>query len=140
LSGIPAVFAVMAITFSIACGETVIDVSKLVGDPLSPDTHKAEIAAIDAIVFEDGPIGAPERAELVHRLTVLSKVAQADPANTIAVNIGQNMKRFAAGVERTPVGTVRLNSTMRQQWMRFRGGLFSDASWFRWSSADPIER
>ena len=98
----------LAITLSAACGETVIDVSKLVGDPLNPETHKAEIAAIDAIVFEDGALGAPERAELVHRLTALSKVAQADPSNTIAVNSGQNMKRFAAGVERTPVGTTRL--------------------------------
>lgn len=135
-----AVLALLAITLSVACGETVIDVSKLTGEALDPAKHRADIVSLDAILFEDGGLGASERAEVVYRLLSLSKVATADPANTIAVNIGKNMKRFAASVERTPVGTPLLNSQMRRQWMAMRSSLFADASWWRWSSADPIER
>lgn len=134
-------FAAPAITFSTGCVvEGVIDADKLTGDALNPELHKADITAIDAILFEDGGLTADGRAELAKRLMSLAAVATKDPANTIAMNIGKNMKRFAAAVERTPIGTQLVSSPMRRQWMSMRSSLFADASWWRWSSADPIER
>lgn len=138
---VQAVLALLAITLSTACVvEGVIDVDKLTGDALNPEAHRGDITAIDAILFEDGGLTADGRAELVKRLMSLSEVAATDPSNTIALNIGKNMTRFAAGVERTPLGTPLLNSPMRRQWMAMRSSLFADAAWWRWSSADPIER
>jgi hypothetical protein len=92
---------VLAITLSTACAvEGVIDVAKLTGDALNPEAHRADITAIDAILFEDGGLTADGRSELVKRLMSLSEVAAKDPSNTIALNIGKNMKRFAAGAAR----------------------------------------
>lgn len=135
--------SVVALVITVSAGcvvEGVIDVDKLTGDALNPELHRSDIAAIDAVLFEDSGLTAEGRAELSKRLMSLAAVATKDPANTIAMNIGKNMKRFAAGVERTPIGTPLVSSPMRRQWMSMRSSLFADASWWRWSSADPIER
>lgn len=136
-SGILACFVILAMTICVACGE--IRIEELVGDPLDPNVHRAHIVAIDAIVFEDGGLGEAQRKELETRWLALSQVASADPANIIAVNLGQNLRMLAAFATRTRVGTPLVNSQLRQQWLRMRGSLFDDAAWFRHSSADPIE-
>ena len=134
---IPAVFLLLAITLSAACDDFRID--KLVGDPLSPEVHRADIVALDAVLFEDGGLSDAGRKEVEKRLQALSVVAAKDPANTIAVRLGKDLKILAAGAARTPVGTTLLNSQLRYQWLRIRSSLFDDAWWFRRSSADPIE-
>jgi hypothetical protein len=56
------------------------------------------------------------------------------------VELGKDLKRFAAMASRAKVGTPLLNSQLRHQWLRIRSSLFDDAWWFRRSSADPIMR
>jgi hypothetical protein len=126
----------LAVAFYIACGETRI--GSLEGPPLNPEIYRAQIVAIDAILFEAGPLGEPERETLGNTLLVMGRFAAADTANTIARTLGQNMRTLAALAQRTKVGTPLLGSQLRQQWFRIRGSLFDDAWWFRRSSADPV--
>lgn len=109
------------------------------GDPLNPDVYRGQIFAIDAIVFEDGPLGEAEREELGNQLLVMGRFAETDTTNTIATTLGQNMRTLASMAKRTKVGTPLINSRLRREWLRIRGSLFDDAWWFRQSSADPIE-
>lgn len=133
---LPPASVLLAVAFYIACGETRI--GSLEGPPLNPEVYRAQIVAIDAIVFEDGPLGERERQTLGNTLLVMGRFAAADTANTIARTLGQNMRTLAALAQRTKVGTPLLNSRLRQQWFRIRGSLFDDAWWFRRSSADPV--
>lgn len=127
----------LAITLCVACGETRFELP--VGDPLNPEAHRAQIVAIDAILFEDGGLGPVQRQELEKKLLELSEIATADKANTYAAHLGQQLRMLATAASRTRVGTPLLDSHLRQYWFRLRGSLFDDAAWFRHSSADPIE-
>lgn len=133
-----AAFAALLLTLSVACGETVIP--KLEGDPLNPEANKAPIVALDAILFEDGPLAEGDRDEVARQLLVVSDAASKDPSNTIAMVHSRELKQLADAAKRTRVGTPRLNSQLRQQWLRIRSSLFDDAWWFRRSSRDPIEK
>ena len=62
------------------------------GDPLNPDVYRGQIVAIDAIVFEDGPLDENKRDELSNQLLVMGRFAETDTANTIASTLGQ--KKF----------------------------------------------
>ena len=131
------VCAVLALTVSTACTGTVIP--KLEGDALDPNIYRAEIVAIDAVLFEDGPFGELGRESLQTSLLALSESASRDKTNTIALVHSRELKTLAEMASRTRIGTPLLNSPLRQQWRRIRGSLFADAWWFRQSSADPIE-
>jgi hypothetical protein len=138
---ISACLALLALTLSAGCVEVrVPDLNNLAGDPLNPETHRAAIVAVDAVLFEDGPLGQAGRDQVEKTLLALSEVAAADPANTIAAELGKDLKRFSAMTSRARVGTPLLNSQLRHQWLRIRSSLFDDAWWFRRSSADPIMR
>lgn len=132
-----AVFAALLLTFSVACGETVMP--KLEGEPLNPDANRAPIVTLDAILFEDGPLAEGDRDEVAKQLLVVADVAGKDPSNTIAMVHSRELKQLADRAKGTKVGTPRLNSQLRQQWFRIRSSLFADAWWFRRSSRDPIE-
>lgn len=131
-----AVFTALLITLPAACGETVIP--KLEGDALDPEKHRAAIVALDAILFEDGPLAEGEREEVAKQLVVVADAASQDPTNTIAMVHSRELKQLVEAARRTKVGTPRLNSQLRQQWFRIRSSLFADAWWFRRSSRDPI--
>jgi hypothetical protein len=132
------VFTALAVTLSVACGETVIP--QLEGDSLNPETHKAMIVALDAILFEDGPLGANDREAVSQQLLVVADAAGKDPSNTIAMVHSRELKQLADIAKSTKVGTPRVNSQLRMQWFRIRSSLFADAWWFRRSSRDPIEK
>ena len=110
----------------------------MVGDPLNPEAHRAAIVAIDAILFEDGPLAPGDRDVVKSHLLALSKVAAADPKNTIAVRLGKDLRTLAANLEAVSTTRPLVNSPLRQHWLRLRGSLFDDAWWFRRRSADPI--
>jgi hypothetical protein len=133
-----AVFTALLLTFSVACGETVIP--KLEGDALNPDTHRAPIVTLDAILFEDGPLGATDREEVAKQLVVVADAASQDPSNTIAMVHSRELRQLADIAKRTKTGTPRVNSQLRMQWFRIRSSLFGDAWWFRRSSRDPIAK
>jgi hypothetical protein len=132
-----AVSAALLLTVSVACGETVIP--KLEGEPLNPDAHRAPIVTLDAILFEDGPLGEGDGEAVATQLLVVADAAAKDLANTIAMAHSRELKQLADIARRTKAGTPRLNSRLRQQWLRIRSSLFDDAWWFRRSSRDPIE-
>ena len=124
-------------TISVACGETRVELP--VGDPLNPELHKANIVAIDAILFEDGGLGDLERKDVESRLLALGDVAAAEKGNRYAAHLAPQFRTLAAAAARTRVGTPLLDSALREHWLRLRSSLFDDAWWFRRSSADPIE-
>jgi hypothetical protein len=124
---------------SAAC-VAVTEIGPLEGDPLNPETHRAFIVAVDAVLFEDGGLTEAGRDEVVRAFGALRDVASADPKNTIAMALGRDLERLAAVTARAKAGTTLLGSDLRRQWLRIRSSLFDDAWWFRRSSADPIER
>lgn len=130
LMALPALFAV-------AC--TSATIGDLTGDPLNPELYRAQIVAIDAVLFEDGLLGAEGRDQVGNTLLVLAGVAESQSGNTIANTLGREMRTLAPRVKRTSVGTPLAGSQLRHQWLRIRSSLFNDAAWFRRSSADPID-
>ena len=124
------------LVLSQASGKTRI--GNLDGPPLSPEVYRAQIVAVDAVLFEDGPLGEAEREQVSNTLLVMGRFAESDTTNTIAKTLGQNMRTLSSMVKHTKVGTPLLNSRLRLQWLRIRGSLFDDAWWFRRSSADPV--
>jgi hypothetical protein len=125
------------VVLSQASGKTRI--GNLEGDPLNPEVYRAQIVAVDAVLFGDGPLGEGERDDVVSNMLVMARFAAIDSSNGMAVTLGQNLRTLSSMVKHTKVGTPLLNSQLRQQWLRIRAGLFEDAWWFRRSSADPIE-
>lgn len=121
---------------ALACGETRIGAFE--GPPLNPEIYRAQIVAIDAVLFEDGPLDETGREEVANQLKVLGRFAEVDTSNTIATTLGQNMRTLAELARRTKVGTPLAPSRLRQEWRRIRGSLFDDAWWFRQSSNDPV--
>jgi hypothetical protein len=121
---------------ALACGETRI--GNFEGPPLNPDIYRAQIVAIDAVLFEDGPLGEPERETAANQLLTLGRFAEVDTSNTIAATLGQNMRTLAELARRTKIGTPLAGSRLRQECIRIRGSLFDDAWWFRQSSNDPV--
>jgi hypothetical protein len=130
-------FLAAAITVSAACGQ--LSLEELKGDPLSPDAHRRDIVAIDAILFEQGALQQSDRKALEAHIISLSQAAAADPANTIAVALSRDLKRLASMAANDKVAAPIASSQLTWHWRRIRGGLFHDAWWFRQSSADPIE-
>jgi hypothetical protein len=114
-------------------------IGNLTGDPLNPELYRAQIVAIDAVLFEDGPLGADGRDQVGSALVELAGFAESDATNTIATQLGKEMRTLASMTTRTTVGTPLAGSALRRQWLRIRSSLFNDAAWFRRSSADPIE-
>jgi hypothetical protein len=137
LSRFSACLPVLGLTFLAACGET--SIPTLEGDALNPEAHRAQIVVLDAILFEDGPLGEAERGEVEKTLLVVRQAAIADPSNGIAMMLGKDLQRLAGMVKSSRAGTPLLNSPLRQYWLRIRNSLFADAAWFRYSSRDPIE-
>jgi hypothetical protein len=133
-----ACYAILLIAaLTLACGKTRI--GTLTGPPLNPEAYRAQIVAIDAILFEDRPLGEAERDTVGNTLLVMGRFAESDTTNTIAKTLGQNMRTLASLAKHTKVGTPLAGSRLRQEWLRIRGSLFDDAAWFRRSSADSIE-
>lgn len=108
------------------------------GEPLDPETYRAQIVAIDAVLFEDVLATEADRSRVVENLTVLGRIASGDEHNSIARVLTQNMRTLAGVAGHTRVGTPLVNSPLRQNWLRIRNSLFADAYWFRYSSADPV--
>ena len=109
------------------------------GAPLSPDAYRAQIVAVDAVLFEDGPLSEGDRTAVADHLVSMGRLAAVDTSNTIAVTLGQNMRTLSSMARHTKVGTPLLGSQLRQQWLRIRGSLFDDAWWFRRSSTDSVQ-
>ncbi len=109
------------------------------GDALNPERYRSSIVQIDAMLFEDGPLEESGRTKASDALLALGRLTVIDTTNTIAVTLGQNARMLSSMVRHTSLGTPLAGSMLRREWTRIRGSLFADASWFRQSSADPVE-
>ena len=137
LTRIAGTLVALAITISAGCGQTSHD--KLEGGPLSPDAHRAQIVAIDAVLFEKGPLRNSDRTQLEQNILTLAEAASADPSNAFAREQSLDLRLLSTMVWSDKVGAPIANSELTRQWRRIRGSLFLDAAWFRKSSADPAQ-
>jgi len=122
---------------AIACGD--VSVGPLTGDPLNPELYRAQIVAIDAVVFEDGPLGEVGRGEVSRILLELSEKIGSVPDNNIAKMQARELRTLGSRVKDASATNPAAAAALRQQWLRIRASVFDDAWWFRRSSADPIE-
>jgi hypothetical protein len=127
---------IAAVLATAACETTV---GHPVARPLDPERSRAQIVAIDAVVFEDTPLTEDGRVTVADAFAGLASIAAADATNTVAVALGGELRTLSYAVSRMRPGTLMTNSDLPRQWMRIRGTLFNDAAWFRRSSRDPIE-
>src|SRR5262245_17749849 len=127
----------LPVLLAISCGETIVP--PLTGDPLNPELYRAQIVAVDAVVFEDGPLGEAGRNEVSKTLLDLAKKIGAVPENRIAKMHARELETIGSSVKSTSATNPAAAAALRQQWLRIRASLFDDAAWFRRSSADPIE-
>lgn len=104
---------------------------KLEGRLLNPNQYRAQITAIDGVLFQSGPLKWSDRQNLEQQILVLADAADDDPNNPIALEESLDLRLLstmaAGGTFTGPVA----NSELTRQWRRIRGSLFSDASWFR---------
>jgi len=119
-------------------GCSVPDVKSLQGDPLNPEAFRPQLVLIDQVVFDAGDVEDVSRDQVAQALLVLATAAEADRANTIARALAPELRTLSARVTGTRGGTSYAASRLPEQWLRIRGRLFSDAAWFRRSSADPV--
>ena len=122
---------------ALACGDVSID--QLTGDPLNPELYRAQIVAIDAVVFEDGPLGEAGRSEVSKTLLDLSEKIGSVHDNNIAKMHARELRTLGSRVKDASPVNGAAAAALRQQWLRIRSSVFDDAWWFRRSSADPVE-
>ena len=122
---------------ALACDGTTV--GPLTGDPLNPELYRAQIVAVDAVVFEDGPLGESGRSEVSKTLLDLAGQVGSIPNNTIAKMHARELRTIGSRVKDVSATNPAAAAALRQQWLRIRSSLFDDAAWFRRSSADPIE-
>ena len=122
---------------AVACSGAKI--GDLNGAPLNPELYRTQIAAIDAVVFEDGPLGEQGRDQASASLQRLSELVVGSAKSSIAKTLGNEMATLASGVKRTSTTAPLRGSQLQRQWLRIRSSVFDDAAWFRRSSADPID-
>lgn len=132
-------FALGVTALLVSACVSIPDVGSLTGDPLNPDQYRAQIVAIDAVLFEDDPLSADGRDGVANALQEIAASAGSDEANSIARTLARELRSLASGARRTRIGTPMGNSPLQHQWLRIRSSLFADAAWFRRSSSDPIE-
>jgi hypothetical protein len=105
---------------------------------LSSTEFRAPIATLEAHLFATGPVTREDGKALAHAFEDLGKALDA--------RSGTHIARYSARELRTLAGMSRRLSDrprgdlerVRTQWMRVRSNTFDDASWFRFSEADPV--
>jgi hypothetical protein len=106
--------------------------------PLSSAQFRAPIVNVEAQLFAPGPLTMEERIRLA--------AAFDEMRDSLAAGSGSHMAKFSA----RELGTLAAMSRglgelggadldrVRRNWMRIRSNTFDDASWFRFSEADPV--
>lgn len=106
--------------------------------PLSADAFRAPIVTIEAQLFAPAPLAMEQRRDLASAFDALRKALDARG--------GTHMARYSARELGTLAGLSRGLGPLegadlervRTNWMRVRSNTFGDASWFRFSEADPV--
>ena len=109
--------------------------AKLEGRPLNPNRYRAQIVAIDGVLFQDGPLKHSDRESLEKGLLVLADAADDDPNNPIALEESLDLRLLSTMAASGKVSAPVVNSELTRQWRSIRGSLFTNAAWFRQSAS-----
>jgi hypothetical protein len=113
---------------------------KLEGRLLNPNRYRAQITAIDGVLFQSGPLKWSDRQNLEQQLLVLADAADDDPNNPIALEESLDLRLLSTMAASGNVSTPVANSELTRQWRRIRGGLFTSAAWFKQAPVQPKSR
>jgi hypothetical protein len=106
--------------------------------PLAAAEFRAPIADLEAHLFSAGPLTMEERIVLAQAFVDVQKALDARGGTHLAQYSAREV-RTLAGMSR---GLGKLGGAdlqrVRHNWMRVRANTFDDASWFRFSEADPV--
>src|SRR5215470_10905285 len=136
--------AVAAILFAMGAAyqamhttEGVMSVARHEG-PLASARFRAPIATLEAQLFAPGPLTMEQRMRLAKAFDAMRQ-SLADSSDSYMAKYSARELGTLAGMTR---GLGTLGGTdldrVRQSWMRIRSNTFDDASWFRFSEADPV--
>ena len=106
--------------------------------PLSSARFRAPIANVEAQLFAPGPLTMEQRIRLAAALDQMRDSLSAGSDTHMAKFSTRELGTLAAMSRGLgELGGADLER-VRQNWMRIRSNTFDDASWFRFSEADPV--
>jgi len=117
--------------------EGVMSVAKHEGRLVS-DNFRAPIATLEAQLFAPGPLTMEQRIRLAAAMDGMRQ-ALTDSSDSHMAKYSARELATLASMSRGlgELGGADLER-VRQNWMRIRNNTFDDASWFRFSEADPV--
>lgn len=131
------VFAMGAAYQAMHTTQGVMSVAKHEG-VLASDQYRAPIANLEAQLFAPGPLSMEQRIQLAAAFVEMRKALLAGGDTHMAKYSAQELNTLAAMSRGLgDLGGADLDR-VRQNWMRVRSNTFDDASWFRFSEADPV--
>ena len=135
-------WAFLALALTVLAGCDQIWRARLDGAPLDPNRYRAEIVAIDGVLFQAGPLKWRDRQILEQQMLTLADAADDDPNNPIALEESLDLRLLSTMAASGQVSSPVVNSELTRQWRRIRGSLFTNAAWFRQTtsvaSAPPL--
>jgi hypothetical protein len=111
-----------------------------VAEPLDPYAYRAHIALLDALLFENGPIGNEQQLVLVESVGRLAgAIALENDHRETAAELNRQLAGLV-GTMQEATGKSMENSGIPEEWRRIRDTFFQNAAWFRTRSEDPVGR
>jgi hypothetical protein len=107
------------------------------GPALDPAPYRPQIVAIEAVLYENGPMDQPRRSRLAEGMVTLGLQVTETPGQP-GKAFGYELAKLAALARRTRLDFPVERTPLRHQWERIRGSLFADAAWYRRSPSDPV--
>jgi hypothetical protein len=105
---------------------------------LASAEYRAPIANLEARLFAPGPLTMEERIRLAAAFDDVRKALEAGSGTHMARYSARELRTLAALCRGLgELGGADLDR-VRQNWMRVRSNTFDDASWYRFSEADPV--
>lgn len=107
------------------------------GPALDPAPYRPQIVAIEAVLYQDGPMAETGRSRLADGMVALGLQVTETPGQP-GKAFGYELAKLALMARRTRIDFPVERTPLRHQWERIRGSLFADAAWYRRSPNDPI--
>jgi len=137
LAVVAIVFAMTMTYHAMHTTQGVMSVARNEG-PLAAAEFRAPIAKVEAELFAPGPLTMEERIRLAAAFDEMRKALLAGSDTHMAHYSARELGTLASMSRGLgELGGADLDR-VRQNWMRIRSNTFDDASWFRFSEADPV--
>jgi hypothetical protein len=98
------------------------------------DEYRAEIVAIDGLVFRETPLGVDGRRALGDGLSGLAQ--RVGTRSGSMFSMVESLELRLLGERAASLPTDATGASLRNEWMRVRNNLFEDREWFARSPAD----